>query len=214
MPIRAALYDALPILELLTLRTRVATRDQVLAFAQLYPMGKCEGESLLSILRKWGYLACQRLPIGCPVLIEPLVAWNGNEAPDFVALASRLTARVEVAPCRTTEIYWATKKAEPLTGGLSGQNRQPLQVQHDLGITAVFLRSLEQDSFPADFWLNEDIARRDFGWFCPSKRPDAIVVDDDDQPIQIIEIGGIYSAADLRRMHRFFSKERVRYELW
>lgn len=214
MPARVAFDEALPILELLTLRTRVATRDQVLAFAQLYLIGECKGERLLRILLRSGHLACQRLSIRCPSLVDPLVVWTGHEATDYVALASRLTARIEEARCEPTEVYWATKKAEPLTGGLSGQNRQPLQVQHDLGVTAVLLRSLERGTFPAACWFNEDIARRDFGWFCPKKRPDAIVVDDDSQPTHIIEIGGIYSAADLRRMHRFFAKERIRYELW
>ena len=54
------------------------------------------------------------------------------------------------------------------------------------------------------------------GFFAAGRLSDlpAALFDADSRPIRIIEIGGIYSADDLRRMHRSYIRERIRYELW
>ena len=215
MPFYLLFDECLPILELLTLRTRVATREQLLRFAKLYPAEMPRVASILSSLEQSGYLISHRLTVPLLRFKYPVYAWEpGSVAPDFHEIANLLTARSYAAPWRAVRLYWAARKAESLTGGLSGVNRQPLQVQHDLGTTAAYLHLLAHDPLEADRWLGEDILLRDFPSRLPRKRPDAAVIEDDGEPTRLIEIGGVYSPEDLRRIHRHYSRQGVCYEIW
>ena len=64
-----------------------------------------------------------------------------------------------------------------------------------------------------DVNTKEDL-RREFADFFPTKMPDAAILYERDYPIDVIEIGGVYSADDLRHIHQSYSRERFRYELW
>jgi hypothetical protein len=47
----------------------------------------------------------------------------------------------------------------------------------------------------------------------PRKRPDAAVVDEEGNPRRLIEIGGVYSVGDVRKIHRQYSRFGVPYEI-
>lgn len=213
------LDDCLPFLVMLTRATRVATEHQLDAFAQLYPAfrGSCQGALARLVLS--GHLTCHDMSIRVPAIDVPLFSWHvGDPAPDSDALASQLIRRSTIAPWRRLRLYWATRKAVALVGGVSGLNRQPLQLQHDLGTTEAYLRFLEQAVEQSEqseqFWVGEDVLRQEFPHLFKGKRPDAAILAHPDQPIRIIETGGTYSADDLRHIHRSYARERTAYELW
>ena len=210
------LGDCVPILVMLTQATRVATEQQLHAFAELYPtfQGPCAGA--ITRLLFSGHLTCHDMTIRLPKIDTPLFCWQIDDpAPDCATLSSDLTRRLTFTPWQQTRLFWATRKAISLVGGVSGLNRQPLQVQHDLCTTEVYLKFLERGlGQSTDFWVGEDILRREFPHLFKKKRPDAAILQKPDCPIRIIEIGGIYSADDLRHIHRSYARERIPYELW
>ena len=201
---------------MLTRATRVATEQQLDAFAALYApfQGPC-ADAVRRLLAS-GYLTCHDMTIRIPKIDVPLFSWEIDDpSPDCSTLAAQLTRRATEAPWSQTRLFWATRKAILLVGGVSGLNRQPLQVQHDLCTTEVYLRFLERGLHQSQgFWVGEDILRREFPHLLKRKRPDAVILQEPDCPIRIIEIGGIYSADDLRHIHRSYARERIPYELW
>lgn len=201
---------------MLTRATRVATEQQLDAFAQLYPAFQGSWQAGLARLVASGHLTCQDMSIRIPTIDVPLFSWEvGDPSPDPDALATQLIRRSTMAPWRRTRLFWATRKAVALVGGASGLNRQPLQLQHDLGTTVAYLRFLEQAAEQSDqFWVGEDVLRQEFPHLFKGKRPDAAILMQPDQPIRIIETGGTYSADDLRHIHRSYTRERTAYELW
>lgn len=210
------LEACLPLLVMLTRATRVATEQQLDTFAQLYPAIQGSCQAVLAQLVSSGHLTCHDMSIRIPAIDVPLFSWQvGDPAPDSDALATQLIRRLAKAPWRRIRLFWATRKAVALVGGVSGLNRQPLQLQHDLGTTEAYLRFLEQAPEQSElFWVGEDVLRQEFPHFFKGKRPDAAILMQPDQPIRIIETGGTYSADDLRHIHRSYARERTAYELW
>lgn len=210
------LDDCLPFLVMLTRATRVATEQQLDTFAQLYPAFQDSFQADIARLVVSGHLTCHDMSIRLPAIDVPLFSWQvGDPAPDSDALATQLIRRSTTAPWRRIRLFWATRKAVALVGGVSGLNRQPLQLQHDLGTTEAYLRFLEQaPEQPELFWVGEDVLRQEFPHLFKGKRPDAAILMQPDQPVRIIETGGTYSADDLRHIHRSYARERTAYELW
>ncbi len=210
------LDGCLPLLVMLTQATRVATEEQIDTFAQLYSAFQAPCPAAATRLVASGLLTCQDLAIRTPMIDSPLFSWKIDDAaPEFDALAAHLVRRLDMAPWRRTRLFWATRKAVNLVGGASGLNRQPLQLQHDLSTTAVYLKFLERESgHPDEFWVGEDALRREYPNLFRRKRPDAAVLKPPDLPTLIIETGGNYSADDLRHIHRSYVRERIPYELW
>jgi hypothetical protein len=99
-------------------------------------------------------------------------------------------------------------------GGTGGFLRRPLQLQHDVTTTTVFIRRVQIDSQTADNWFGEDVLRHYYHDLFRGKLPDAAVFSRDRSVSCVIECGGNYSAERLRRFHRFCLKESFPYELW
>ena len=214
---RFTLEDCMPLLELLTDYTRVATAEQLGKFCELYPEFSATSTPAIAMLRNCGLLICEDAAIRMPRLEKALFRWHpGDPAPDCLDLANQLHQRNIVMPWRQTRLFWATEKATSLVGGHSGLNRQPLQVQHDLCTTEVYLRVLADRYFAGsdEIWVGEDSLRCEFARFFPTKMPDAAILLDREIPIEAIEIGGVYSAGDLKRTHQSYSHKRIRYEIW
>lgn len=214
---RLTLEDCTAPLEMLTLCTRVATEEQLRRFCELYPAFAPRSDTLVRKLLNFDLLTCQELAIRLPVLDGPLFCWaTGQPAFDTTALATELRRRKQETAWRNTKIFWATNRAIALVGGVSGLNRQPLQIEHDLCTTEVYLHHLT--SMTSDLsvtrWFGEDILRREYAHFFPTKMPDAAIFHEADFPIGIIEVGGVYSADDLRHIHKAYSIRRLHYELW
>lgn len=210
------LDDFVPFLVMLTRATRVATEQQLGAFSELYPTLQGSSASATARLLAAGLLTCHDLKIRKREILAPLFTWQLDDpAPDCANLAADLARCLTEAPWRQTRLFWATRKATSLVGGISGLNRQPLQVQHDLSTTEAYLRHLEQGLGQSDlFWVGEDVLRCEFPFLFKRKRPDAAILQKPDCPTRIIETGGVYSADDLRHIHRCYARERIPYELW
>lgn len=210
------LGDCAPLLVMLTRATRVATEQQLETFAELYPLFQGSCTAATRRLLHAGLLTCHDLTIRMREIHAPLFTWRvGDSGPDCATLAADLARGLTEAPWCRTRLFWATRKAVSLVGGISGVNRQPLQVQHDLCTTQAYLKFLEQGPHPPGlFWVGEDVLRFEFPHLFKKKRPDATILQSPDCPIRIIETGGTYSADDLRHIHRCYARERIPYELW
>jgi len=144
----------------------------------------------------------------------PLVDWlPGIPEPAWHPIAWQLQRRYSVA--RTTRVWvaWATREAVALVGGVGGRLRQPMQLQHDLGVTAVYAVRQRQASTSTS-WIGEDAYRTLIGSPKRSKIPDALIVDRDNQVRRVIEFGGLYSSKRLKSFHRYWARKRIPYEIW
>ncbi len=106
-------------------------------------------------------------------------------------------------------VNWATPKAANLMAGYSGWGRQPLQIEHDLGTTAMYVSSRPCQSDV--IWLSEDIIRRRFSGV-KKKVPDVLLVDRHDRILKVMEYGGQYSRKRLEDFHRTW--QQYPWEIW
>lgn len=152
-----------------------------------------------------------------PEITEPVFSWKpGQPPPDYGPLAWRLERRWTAAP-RRTAVFLATRRGANQFGGRScGIVKQHFQASHDLGVAQMYmaLRRLRPEA--AARWIGEDL----FSYLRQSRKsrekiPDAAIVDNKTKRIeQILEFGGAYDAARLRRFHCDCSRREIPYELW
>ena len=106
----------------------------------------------------------------------------------------------------------ATRLATRVVGGVSGQFRQPLQLQHDLGVTEVLIRRQQE---PTHCWIGEDAYRALWQRRPNQKVPDAVILDVEEEVCRVIEFGGQYSRERLQSFHQFWiCRNRTPYEIW
>ncbi|WP_145944461.1 hypothetical protein [Fuerstiella marisgermanici] len=125
------------------------------------------------------------------------------------ALDSLTLVRRNQACRRPRLVNWAAPKAAHLTAGVSGWGRQPLQIEHDLGTTAMYVSSRPYQS--EVIWYGEDIVRRRFSGV-KKKVPDALLVDRRDNILKVMEFGGQYSRKRLEDFHRTW--QPYPWEIW
>ena len=125
------------VLRTLSKKVRVATEDQLMS------MGVGLSATQLRRLVRLQLLSERRLAIGTPTCNDaPLASWTvGARSPDFGRVAWQGRCRMRNLPSRSARLFWATPRAAQLVGGCGSRLKQPWQVQHDLGVTAVYLRS-------------------------------------------------------------------------
>ena len=201
------------ILDLLTRRVRLATEDQIRCYAETQLRSASSMGRRLRRLEKAGLLFREQALVGFIPFITPLHASRpGHADPDYDALAWRLEWRWAHAASESHALFWASPRAVQLFGGSSGWLRQPLQIQHDLAVTAVFLRRMQTRPAQMAGWVSEDRLRQRSTELRLRGIPDAAIVADNGTLQTVIELGGVYPAEKLRRFHRNF---RVfPYELW
>ena len=168
------------------------------AIAGLYRKGLCEQTTLV---------------VAVPHL-EAFVL--GSETTESIAVlhavAWQLERRVRSAPSRRRTIVWATPLAVRMFGGSGGRPRQPLQIEHDLGVAATYFR--RRTLFPADArrWLGEDQLRTALQ---PGlKVPDAVLLNQAGRIERAIEYGGQYSLDRLLAFCRYCRANQWGYEIW
>lgn len=116
---------------------------------------------------------------------------------------------VNLSGRRQQMVNWATPKAAHLLAGCSGWGRQPLQIEHDLGTTAMYVSSRPYQSDA--IWYGEDIVRRRFSRV-NKKVPDVLLVDRSDNILKVMEYGGQYSRQRLEEFHRTW--QQYPWEIW
>ena len=136
---------------------------------------------------------------------------RGDSPPDFSSIAWQLRKRWLQAPRIPARILWATEAATHLVGGVGGRIRQPLQVQHDLGVAEIWARRPIESDLK---WISEDIFRCWYVRDARTKVPDALLVDASANKVKrVLEYGGQYSRKRLEDFHRYWSG-RAPYEIW
>jgi hypothetical protein len=159
-------------------------------------------------------LARQRVSVALFQPEAPLVDWlPGMPEPSWHSIAWQLQRRYSVARTAPVWVTWATREAVALVGGVGGRLRQPMQLQHDLGVTAVYVARQLQASMD-ETWIGEDAYRTLVGSPKRSKIPDALIVNHDYQVCHAIEFGGLYSPKRLKSFHRHWARKRIPYEIW
>jgi hypothetical protein len=196
----------LDILDLLTRRVRLATEEQLVELSG-NSRGVCRRLVAAGLLHRAVIVAA------VPELTGPLATWRpGQLPPRFAALAWKLEKRRRETPSRRTPIFWASQAAVRVVGGIGGHIRQPVQVEHDLGTTATYLRRHQLCPESTSLWVSEDLCRL----FQSQRRkiPDAQLMSPEGVAELAIEFGGAYSASRLRTFHHSSSLQNLPWEIW
>lgn len=202
-------HRKLEVLRLLTGKVRAATRDQLVAADVSW------SPAVLEELVRERLLSETNLSLVVPpARRRPYASWQPMLAsPPFGAISWRGRRRIRAGTAKPTRIYWATHRAARTVGGIGGKLRQPWQLQHDLGVTSVYLLLCRTEPALAEHWVSEDIYRREFIQCRRDKIADAFLLNPAGQVYRVIEFVGDYSTQRLRDFHRFWSRRRIPYEL-
>ena len=148
-----------------------------------------------------------------PVLESPLVTWRpGENAPEFGQVAYQCQERWRTRPSRPSMVWIASERSSQLLGGVRrGELKNPLQVTHDLGVAAVWLRLRECAPMWAAAWRSEDLMAHTR---CGEKIPDAFIMDEHERVLWVIEFAGAYDAGRIRDFHLDCVSHSLGYQLW
>ncbi len=169
----------------------------------------------LQRLESDGWLHRGHIIAAVPELFGELTAWwpSMNCHGDFGNISWQLKERVQHWSTRRIRVCWSSEQAVNVFGGTGGRIRQPLQIQHDLGVAAMFF---SRQAFIAEkncVWIGEDIVRK-LPLSLRSKIPDALLVSAELKPKRAIEFGGSYSKQRLQAFHDYCKSNRLPYEIW
>jgi hypothetical protein len=144
-------------------------------------------------------------------LAEPVWTWKpGEPEPPFGVISYQLRKRW-TRPLVPTSVYVASTQSARRYAGSGGRLAHPLQVTHDLHVSAIYLRLLLTDPPQAQRWVSEDVLapllRR-------KKIPDAELRDQEGRTTKVIEFGGSYPPERIRLVHEDCERRQVPYELW
>lgn len=196
------------VLRLLSYDLRVATDRQIDAVLP-------GANRVLDSLSRRGLIATQARPVAIPDLREPVFSWRfPHPAPDFEAVAWASACRVDATRVRRERIVWATRRARRLVGGLGSGLRQPLQVEHDLGVTALYVARHRKHPTEAGRWCGEDAYSQLRRPARGDKRPDGVLLDENGRLLVVFDYLTRYPPARLRSFHNYWSEKRVPYEWW
>jgi hypothetical protein len=203
----------LGVLSLLTWKVRVAADFQLAAGLRIPPERCSAFIRRLDSLAKRQYLMRRRIAVAVLIPEAPVVTWAPRKPePDWQRVAWQLHRRWRAIPLTRPWVSSATREAVAIVGGVGGGLRQPLQMQHDLAVTGVYVVR-QKDTRANGNWIGEDAYRA----FLQPKRtrvPDAIIVDHRHQTRQVIELGGLYTPKRLKAFHRQWATRRIPYEIW
>ncbi len=151
------LTDAeLRLLSLLTWKTRAAADVQLASVVGITDSKRPAFVRRLKQLARRGFLSRHCVSIALLVPEAPLVNWLPDlpEA-DWQAVAWKLQHRWNELSATRVWINVATRQAASVVGGVGGRLRQPMQLQHDLAMTAVYLVR-QAVCVPGEIWIGED----------------------------------------------------------
>ncbi len=162
-----------------------------------------------------GVLVRRKLIVRClPATTSPLQTWTpGQSAPNFFGLAHRVSKRWLSLPTRPTVVFMSASRFASAVGRRAkGKLTHPLQLSHDLCLSAVYLHFRRTQPQLARKWRGEDCATASCSR--SGAKPDAWIVNDSNIPELAIEVGGVYSAKRLEKFHRHCLARSLPYEIW
>jgi hypothetical protein len=174
--------------------------------------GREGAQRRMSRLIQAGYIEAFNLRVHPELPLEgPVWSWKpGEPTPAFGVLSYRLRSRW-TEPHRLTTVYAASEKGARLYAGCGGRLSHPLQVTHDLHVSAVYLQLLKHSTEEAHGWVSENV-------LAPLRRrqklPDAEIHDPEGRVLKVIEFGGSYAPERVRLVHQDCERRQVPYELW
>lgn len=145
-------------------------------------------------------------------LDTPVSTWNvGDPDPDYSAVSTQLKRRW-TKPSRPMTVYIPTRQTIHQFGG-PGESKLPIlgQQNHDLHLSQVYLWYLQTRPELAKKWVGEEVFRGDRKG---EKLPDAMILDDADNPKVVVEFGGTYDPMRVEAFHTDCKKRNLPYELW
>ncbi len=178
-----------------------------------------EVQSALRWLKKERLVSRKRQPVIAYQLTGPLAtSAQATGSVNFGHIAWLLEKRWAQAPRHAATVVWSTQRAVALVGGICGRLRQPLQLQHDLGVSEVYALWQSEINGSAgeatETWVGEDAYHAYWQRSSSSKVPDAVVLGAGGQIKRVIEFGGRYSKERLRSFVQYWKKQRTAYEIW
>ena len=162
-------------------------------------------------LRKAGFVALVATAVHNWHELSPLVRWPSHTwADDFTRLPWLLEKRWGQMEFRRDQVVWLTPAGAAHIGGRNGGLRQRLQVQHDLGVAAIYFSI---SSKLRSRWVSEDVLRECGGLPAMRRIPDAALATDG-AVSTVIEFGGQYDKQKLKRFHLAAKRGGVRYDFY
>lgn len=214
---RTLTANAEQLLVILTWQLRLVAEKMVTA-PEFIPARAMTVRQLVT-LEQDGWLHRGQITAAIPDLEGELASWwPKQDHADFGSLSWRLKERTHQWQPRRLRVCWSTDRAVTVFGGVGGRIRQPLQVQHDLGVAAMYFCRSAFAVDPSAVWVGEDVVRRlrakKGAAGMGSKVPDAILLGPGLKPRRAIEFGGSYSPQRLHKFHDFCESQRLPYEIW
>lgn len=204
----------LRLMTILTWKVRIVTDVQATTTLGIPPDARAAFVRRLQRLASRGLLGRQSVVVALFQLEGPLVDWlPGMPESPWHSIAWQLQRRYSTARPRRVWVNWATRQAVALVGGAGGRLRQPLQVQHDLGVAALHVSRTSEAGSDTQ-WIGEDPYRTLMRPPERSKIPDALIVDRNNRVRRAVEFGGLYCPARLGNFHRYWAKKGIPYEIW
>lgn len=195
------------LLKILAWKLRVVTATQ---------LGRSAGVGRELVVRRLNHLKKQGLVevsstsvhdwrLSGPLMVWPSDSWEEN----LQTVAWRLEKRWDSLDRRRDMVVWIAAGGIRVFGGFGGRLRQRLQLEHDLGVAAVFflLSSKRQTT-----WMGEDHFRTEPLSQKLNRVPDAVLRRS--RRLTAIEFGGRYDQRKLMRFHREMKRKGVRYEIY
>jgi hypothetical protein len=201
---------ALHVLELLTHRCPVAVPQQLQRLVELTcdQRDSCSLERILASLKCSG-LIVQREMMAQPLLPlhQPLIDWlPGAPMPPVARVAWQLRRRWNQKIFRCDVIHATAAARQMQCGTCFTSLSAPGKLTHDLHLTEVYLTHLARQR---DFVWQHEQELTMLGWLQEYARlPDALVDG------VAVDVGGKYSAAKLKDLHRCYRHRELPYQLW
>lgn len=157
-----------------------------------------------------------------PIIAKPLLTWRpGQDAPSAYRLAYKLNRRWLTQGTRMRQCFTAGPALNALFGfSVAVRPQRPLQISHELGLAEAYLTLCGQGGDRWQRWVgelyyvacqNEAICKL---MAVGTKKPDALILDNEGHVECVIEFGGVYNAKRLEKFHRWCKRERLSYEIW
>jgi hypothetical protein len=146
-----------------------------------------------------------------PELLGPVAQWQpGLPEPDPGPVAFELQSRWRYRALRSTVVFTPTRTVVDHFGGRR-KGTLSSQVSHDLGVSAVWLWYHCYRPQSADAWRSEDMLT---GIEVGESVPDAVLVDQHEQPAVLIEFGGDYDTDRVAAFHDDAAGRGLPYQIW